>query len=136
MRGPRAAVLHAAETERLTAVSFCFLMRLLSWNVHEGINSRDRQYLLVRIIDCIEAKNPDVICLQEVAYPSASRRFCRLSSWGISCGRRRENLTSSACLSWQASLHHVYRLPEDAAQWQLLSLGSIGIATRSVSYRS
>ena len=41
-------------------------MRLLSWNIHKGIGGRDRRYALSRIIDVIEAENPDVICLQEV----------------------------------------------------------------------
>lgn len=41
-------------------------MRLLSWNIHKGIGGRDRRYALDRIIDCIEAENPDLICLQEV----------------------------------------------------------------------
>lgn len=41
-------------------------MRLLSWNIHKGIGGRDRRYSLERIIDCIEAENPDLICLQEV----------------------------------------------------------------------
>jgi endonuclease/exonuclease/phosphatase family metal-dependent hydrolase len=41
-------------------------MRLLSWNIHKGIGGRDRRYSLSRIIDCIEAENPDLICLQEV----------------------------------------------------------------------
>jgi endonuclease/exonuclease/phosphatase family metal-dependent hydrolase len=41
-------------------------MRLLSWNIHKGIGGRDRRYSLGRIIDCIEAENPDIICLQEV----------------------------------------------------------------------
>ncbi len=41
-------------------------MRLLSWNIHKGIGGRDRRYALGRIIDCIEAENPDLICLQEV----------------------------------------------------------------------
>ena len=41
-------------------------MRLLSWNIHKGIGGRDRRYSLRRIIDCIEAENPDLICLQEV----------------------------------------------------------------------
>jgi endonuclease/exonuclease/phosphatase family metal-dependent hydrolase len=41
-------------------------MRLLSWNIHTGIGGRDRRYSLARIIDCIEAENPDLICLQEV----------------------------------------------------------------------
>ena len=41
-------------------------MRLLSWNIHKGIGGRDRRYSLDRIIACIEAENPDIICLQEV----------------------------------------------------------------------
>ena len=41
-------------------------MRLLSWNIHKGIGGRDRRYSLERIIACIEAENPDLICLQEV----------------------------------------------------------------------
>ncbi len=41
-------------------------MRLLSWNIHKGIGGQDRRYSLARIIDCIEAENPDLICLQEV----------------------------------------------------------------------
>ncbi len=41
-------------------------MRLLSWNIHKGIGGRDRRYSLQRIIDTIEAENPDIICLQEV----------------------------------------------------------------------
>ena len=41
-------------------------MRLLSWNIHKGIGGRDRLYRLGRIIDAIEAENPDIVCLQEV----------------------------------------------------------------------
>ena len=41
-------------------------MRLLSWNIHKGIGGRDRRYALQRIIDCIEAENPEIVCLQEV----------------------------------------------------------------------
>ena len=41
-------------------------MRILSWNIHKGIGGRDRRYSLSRIIDCIEAENPDIVCLQEV----------------------------------------------------------------------
>jgi len=41
-------------------------MRLLSWNIHKGIGGRDRRYSLGRVIDVIEAENPDVVCLQEV----------------------------------------------------------------------
>jgi endonuclease/exonuclease/phosphatase family metal-dependent hydrolase len=41
-------------------------MRLLSYNIHKGIGGRDRRYRLERIIQVIEAENPDLICLQEV----------------------------------------------------------------------
>lgn len=41
-------------------------MRLLSYNIHKGIGGRDRLYRIERIIEVIEAENPDLICLQEV----------------------------------------------------------------------
>ena len=41
-------------------------MRILSYNIHKGIGGRDRRYSLDRIINVIEAENPDLICLQEV----------------------------------------------------------------------
>lgn len=41
-------------------------MRILSYNIHKGIGGRDRRYRLERIIEVIEAENPDVMCLQEV----------------------------------------------------------------------
>jgi endonuclease/exonuclease/phosphatase family metal-dependent hydrolase len=41
-------------------------MRLLSYNIHKGIGGRDRRYSFDRIINVIEAENPDIICLQEV----------------------------------------------------------------------
>ncbi|MCC7085453.1 MAG: endonuclease/exonuclease/phosphatase family protein [Pirellulales bacterium] len=41
-------------------------MRLLSYNIHKGIGGRDRRYRLQRVIDVVEAENPDIICLQEV----------------------------------------------------------------------
>jgi endonuclease/exonuclease/phosphatase family metal-dependent hydrolase len=41
-------------------------MRLLSYNIHKGIGGRDRRYQLQRVIDVVEAENPDIICLQEV----------------------------------------------------------------------
>jgi endonuclease/exonuclease/phosphatase family metal-dependent hydrolase len=41
-------------------------MRLLSYNIHKGIGGRDRIYSLDRIVEVIEAENPDLICLQEV----------------------------------------------------------------------
>ena len=50
-------------------------MRLLSWNIHKGIGGRDRRYSLARIIDCIEAENPDLVCLQEVDRLVGRSRF-------------------------------------------------------------
>jgi endonuclease/exonuclease/phosphatase family metal-dependent hydrolase len=41
-------------------------MRVLSYNIHKGIGGRDRRYRIERIIEVIEAENPDLICLQEV----------------------------------------------------------------------
>jgi endonuclease/exonuclease/phosphatase family metal-dependent hydrolase len=41
-------------------------MRLLSYNIHKGIGGRDRRYRLDRIIQVIQAEDPDFICLQEV----------------------------------------------------------------------
>jgi endonuclease/exonuclease/phosphatase family metal-dependent hydrolase len=41
-------------------------MRILSYNIHKGIGSRDRRYRLGRILAVIEAENPDIVCLQEV----------------------------------------------------------------------
>ncbi len=50
-------------------------MRLLSYNIHKGIGGRDRYYRLQRIIDVIEAENPDLICLQEVARQGRRSQF-------------------------------------------------------------
>ena len=50
-------------------------MRLLSWNIHKGIGGRDRRYSLTRIVDCIEAENPDLVCLQEVDRHVRRSRF-------------------------------------------------------------
>ena len=41
-------------------------MRILSYNIHKGIGSRDRRYRFGRILAVIEAENPDIVCLQEV----------------------------------------------------------------------
>jgi endonuclease/exonuclease/phosphatase family metal-dependent hydrolase len=41
-------------------------MRLLSYNIHKGIGGRDRLYRIERIVEVIEAENPDLVCLQEV----------------------------------------------------------------------
>ncbi len=50
-------------------------MRLLSYNIHKGIGGRDRRCRLQRVIDVIEAENPDVMCLQEVAHNSRRSHF-------------------------------------------------------------
>jgi endonuclease/exonuclease/phosphatase family metal-dependent hydrolase len=50
-------------------------MRLLSYNIHKGIGGRDRLYRLQRVLDVIEAANPDLICLQEVARNSPRSHF-------------------------------------------------------------
>jgi endonuclease/exonuclease/phosphatase family metal-dependent hydrolase len=42
-------------------------MRILSYNIHKGIGGRDRLYRFQRVLDVIEAENPDLLCLQEVA---------------------------------------------------------------------
>jgi endonuclease/exonuclease/phosphatase family metal-dependent hydrolase len=42
-------------------------MRVMSYNIHRGVGSRDGKYQPQRVIDVIEAHNPDIICLQEVA---------------------------------------------------------------------
>lgn len=41
-------------------------MRVFSYNIHKGVGGRDRRYRLERILEVIEAENPDLICLQEV----------------------------------------------------------------------
>jgi endonuclease/exonuclease/phosphatase family metal-dependent hydrolase len=50
-------------------------MRLLSYNIHKGIGGRDRLYRLQRIIEVVEAENPDLICLQEVARHARRSHF-------------------------------------------------------------
>jgi endonuclease/exonuclease/phosphatase family metal-dependent hydrolase len=50
-------------------------MRLLSYNIHKGIGGRDRRCKIERIIDVIEAENPDVLCLQEVARHSQRSHY-------------------------------------------------------------
>lgn len=50
-------------------------MRLFSYNIHKGIGGRDRRYRLERTVAVIEAQNPDVICLQEVARGARRSRF-------------------------------------------------------------
>ena len=51
-------------------------MRLLSYNIHKGIGGRDRRYRLERIIEVIEAENPDLICLQEVDNNCRRSKYC------------------------------------------------------------
>lgn len=41
-------------------------MRLISYNIHQGIGGRDRRYQLERVLAVIDAERPDIICLQEV----------------------------------------------------------------------
>src|SRR5262245_4175518 len=50
-------------------------MRLLSYNIHKGIGGRDRRCRLQRIIEVIEAENPDLVCLQEVARNSRRSHY-------------------------------------------------------------
>jgi len=50
-------------------------MRILSYNIHKGIGGRDRRYRIERVIDVIEAENPDLICLQEVDRNVRRSRF-------------------------------------------------------------
>ena len=49
-------------------------MRLLTYNIHKGIGGRDLRYRLERICQVIEEQEPDVVCLQEVAWHA--RRTC------------------------------------------------------------
>lgn len=42
-------------------------MRVMSYNIHRGVGARDGMYRPRRVIDVIEAHNPDIVCLQEVA---------------------------------------------------------------------
>ena len=50
-------------------------MRLLTYNIHKGIGGRDRRYRIERIVEVIEAQNPDLICLQEVDRHVGRSRF-------------------------------------------------------------
>ena len=50
-------------------------MRILSYNIHKGIGGRDRRCRLERIIDVVEAENPDIFCLQEVAHNSRRSHY-------------------------------------------------------------
>ncbi|NIP84854.1 MAG: endonuclease [Planctomycetales bacterium] len=50
-------------------------MRLITYNIHKGIGSRDRRYRLQRIVEVIERENPDLMCLQEVDRHVQRSRF-------------------------------------------------------------
>jgi endonuclease/exonuclease/phosphatase family metal-dependent hydrolase len=50
-------------------------MRILSYNIHKGIGGRDRLYRFQRVLDVIEAENPDILCLQEVARQSSRSHY-------------------------------------------------------------
>lgn len=50
-------------------------MRVLSYNIHKGIGGRDRRYRLERILDVIQAEQPDILCLQEVDRNVRRSRF-------------------------------------------------------------
>jgi endonuclease/exonuclease/phosphatase family metal-dependent hydrolase len=50
-------------------------MRLLSYNIHKGIGGTDRRYDIERVIEVIEAENPDLICLQEVDHNVRRSRY-------------------------------------------------------------
>ena len=50
-------------------------VRVLSYNIHKGIGGYDRCYRLQRIIDVIQAEEPDLICLQEVDRNVKRTRF-------------------------------------------------------------
>lgn len=50
-------------------------MRVLSYNIHKGIGGRDRRYRLERIMEVIEAEQPDIVCLQEVDRNVRRSRF-------------------------------------------------------------
>jgi endonuclease/exonuclease/phosphatase family metal-dependent hydrolase len=50
-------------------------VRLLSYNIHKGVGGTDRRYQLHRIIDVINAEQPDLVCLQEVDFNVQRSRF-------------------------------------------------------------
>lgn len=73
-------------------------MRLLSYNIHKGIGGRDRRYRIDRIIQVIEAENPDLICLQEVARNSR-RSWYHNQPWVLA------NYFGSAAHLYQPNVH-------------------------------
>ncbi|NLE88582.1 MAG: endonuclease [Myxococcales bacterium] len=50
-------------------------LRVISWNIHKGIGGADRKYRLDRTIELIQAVQPDVALLQEVAEGWPQARF-------------------------------------------------------------
>ena len=50
-------------------------MRLLSYNIHKGVGGRDRRCRLERIIEVLESKNSDLMCLQEVTRGARRSRY-------------------------------------------------------------
>lgn len=49
-------------------------MRVMSYNIHRGVGARDGRYRPQRALDVIEAHNPDIICLQEIAHKTKQVR--------------------------------------------------------------
>ena len=50
------------------------MMRVMSYNIHRGVGARDGRYRPQRAIDVIEAHNPDIVCLQEIAHKTKQVR--------------------------------------------------------------
>jgi len=50
-------------------------MRLVTYNIHKGVGGRDRRCRLERIIEVLEGKNPDLMCLQEVTRGARRSRY-------------------------------------------------------------
>jgi endonuclease/exonuclease/phosphatase family metal-dependent hydrolase len=49
-------------------------MRVMTYNIHRAVGPRDGKYDPQRVIDVIEAHNPDIVCLQEVAHKTKQVR--------------------------------------------------------------
>jgi len=50
-------------------------MRLVTYNIHKAVGGRDRRCRLERIIEVLESKNPDFMCLQEVTRGARRSRY-------------------------------------------------------------